>query len=297
MTLPVGSLSTFQKKAIRNEFLNRSDAALRDVLTGDDARVALRLVLHDAGTFDAATKTGGLDASVILDPEEANRPENKEFAPYIAKLRKAKEAIDAQARPGQAKISWTDLEVLGARAALRKSFGDAKFARSVARSADGKGDEKARSFGANDFPVVFGRIDAPAGKGSAGPAGKLPPADADAETVINFFAGLGSKPNKGGTGGFGPALPLFWASPAFLLWSASVPADVADDVERKLAEANPAFAQAKKKYDASRATLSRANYEIDLAEALFNLSSGKCGAKFDQDAYLYDIEIETVKIS
>lgn len=296
MTVPVGSLSTFQKGAIRNEFLGRCDAALRDVLDGGDARVALRLVLHDAGTYDASTKSGGLDGSVILDSEEASRPENREFAPYVAKLRKAKEVIDAQARPGQAQVSWSDLEVLGARAALRKAFGDAKFARSVARSADGKGDPKARSFGANDFPVVFGRIDAP-GKGSAGPAGKLPAPDADAETVINFFAGLGAKPNKGGTGGFGPALPLFWARPAFLLWSASVPAEVAAEVEQKLADANPAFADAKKKYDRDRATFSRAGYEIDLAQALFDLCSGKCGAKFDQNAYLYDIEIETVKIS
>ena len=120
MTIPVASLNTFQKGAIRKEFIQRCDKALREVITGDDARVALRLVLHDAGTYDVATKSGGLDGSVILNKEEAARPENREFAPYVAKLRRAKEAIDAQARPGQAGVSWADLEVLAARTALRQ---------------------------------------------------------------------------------------------------------------------------------------------------------------------------------
>lgn len=36
------------------------------ILTADDAPAAVRLVLHDAGTYDLATKKGGFDASIIL---------------------------------------------------------------------------------------------------------------------------------------------------------------------------------------------------------------------------------------
>lgn len=293
MTIPVASLNTFQKGAIRKEFVQRCDKALKDVISADDARVALRLVLHDAGTYDLASKTGGLDGSVVLNKEEASRPENKEFGPYIAKLRKAKEAIDAQARPGQAGVSWADLEVLAARAALRADFRAAKLKRAASKSPDGKANPAAAEAVTPDFPVNVGRVDS--GE-KAGPAGKLPAVDADAETVRDFFAQLGAKPGRA-DGPFGPALPLFWQRPAFLLWAASVPEEKAADVEARLAAADPLFAEAKKKYDRDRATFSRTGFEVDLIEAFATLSSTKCGATVDPAAYLYDIQVETVKIS
>ena len=292
MTIPVASLNTFQKGAIRKEFIQRCDKALKEVVTGDDARVALRLVLHDAGTYDLSTKTGGLDGSVVLNNEEANRPENKEFAPYIAKLKKAKEVIDVQARPGQAPISWADLEVLAARTALRADFRAAKLKRAAARSSDGKANPAAADAVTADFPVNVGRVDS--GE-TAGPAGKLPGFDADAAAVRDFFAQLGAKPGKDDI--FGPALPLFWQRPAFLLWAASVPAEKAEEIETRLAAADPLFADAKKKYDRDRNTFSRTGFEVDLIEAFAALSSSRCGAKVDPDYYLYDIQVETVKIS
>ena len=293
MTIPVASLNTFQKGAIRKEFVQRCDKALKDVITGEDARIALRLVLHDAGTYDLATKSGGIDGSVILNKEEASRPENREFAPYIEKLRKAKEVIDAQARPGQAGVSWADLEVLAARAALRADFRDAKLKRAASKSSDGKANPAAADAVTADFPVNVGRVDS---GDKAGPAGKLPSVDADAETVRAFFAQLGAKPGRDGP--FGPALPLFWQRPAFLLWAASAPAAKAAEVEARLAESGaPLFAEAKKKYDRDRATFSRTGFEVDLIEAFAALSSSRCGATVDPDAYLYDIQVETVKIS
>lgn len=293
MTIPVASLNTFQKGAIRKELIQRCDKALKEIVTGDDARVALRLVLHDAGTYDFATKSGGIDGSVVLNEEEASRPENKEFAPFVEKLKRAKAAIDAQARPGQAGVSWADLEVLAARTALRASFRAAKVERAASKSPDGKANLAAVNAAASvDFPVNLGRVDS--GE-AAGPAGKLPPVDADALAVKEFFAQLGAKPPSAGP--FGPALPLFWQRPAFLLWSASVPEDRADEVEAKLAAADPLFVESKKKYDRDRATFSRTGFEFDLIEAFATLASSRCGAKFDPDAYLYDIEVETVKIS
>jgi len=249
-------------------------------------------VLHDAGTYDLATKSGGIDGSVILNKEETNRPENKEFAPYVEKLKKAKEVIDAQARPGQSGVSWADLEVLAARCALRAEFRDAKLRRAASKSPDGVANPSAAEAVTADFPVNVGRVDS---GDNAGPAGKIPSIDADAVAVREFFAGLGAKPGKDGP--FGPALPLFWQRPAFVLWAASVPEDKAAEIESKLAEADPKFAEAKTKYDRDRATFSRTGFEVDLIEAFAALSNTRCGAKVDPDAYLYDIQVETVKIS
>ncbi len=39
---------------------------VQEVLGADDAPACLRLVLNDAATYDAATKTGGLDGSIVL---------------------------------------------------------------------------------------------------------------------------------------------------------------------------------------------------------------------------------------
>ena len=43
----------------------RSEKELRKVLTPDDAPIALRVVLHDAATYDVATGKGGLNGSII----------------------------------------------------------------------------------------------------------------------------------------------------------------------------------------------------------------------------------------
>ena len=82
-----------------------------------------------------------------------------------------------------------------------------------------------------------------------------------------------------------------------MLWATSVPEEKAAEIESKLAAADPLFADAKKKYDRDRATFSRTGFEVDLVEAFAALSSSRCGANVDPDAYLYDIQVETVKIS
>ncbi len=44
---------------------NKAEAELRKVLKKEDAAAALRLVLHDAATFDIATRTGGMNGSIV----------------------------------------------------------------------------------------------------------------------------------------------------------------------------------------------------------------------------------------
>ena len=43
----------------------RSEKELKKVVTSADAPVALRLVLHDAATFDVKTGKGGLNGSIV----------------------------------------------------------------------------------------------------------------------------------------------------------------------------------------------------------------------------------------
>ena len=45
---------------------NRACEELKKVLTAEDAPAAMTLLLHDAGTYDRATKTGGCNGSVVL---------------------------------------------------------------------------------------------------------------------------------------------------------------------------------------------------------------------------------------
>lgn len=43
----------------------RSEKELKKVVTAEDAPVALRVVLHDAATYDVATGNGGLNGSIV----------------------------------------------------------------------------------------------------------------------------------------------------------------------------------------------------------------------------------------
>lgn len=62
----MSSLSTFQKGAQRSAFQAAAEAALKEKFGAADAQQLLALILHDAATYDAATKTGGYDGSIIL---------------------------------------------------------------------------------------------------------------------------------------------------------------------------------------------------------------------------------------
>ena len=277
-------LNTFQKSAIRDELRKRADAALNAELTSADAPAAVRLVLADVVGYDPATRTGGVDGSAVLF--EAGTPAVKELAPYVAKLKKAKAVIDAQARPGQSPISWADLEILGARSALAKSFKETKLANG--------GNLQSIAAMKSDFPVLIGRVDAKAGPGAGKGAATLPSPGADADAIVAFFDRLGKKEDGSNPSG---GRALIWEKPAFYAWGASLPAEKATAEEARLAAANAEFAAAKAGADRSRATASRSGFEVDVADLLLRLGSTKAGATFDPDAYLYDIVIEQVKLS
>lgn len=274
--LPVSSLTVVQKKAILADFQARAEAALAQELSAADTPLALRLLLNDAGTYDAATKTGGCDGSIVL-PEELSRPENKGLAPFVDRLRKVKESIDARAEQGQGPISWADTIVLAAKVCIEKAWRQDK----IAKAADAeKGAFIADSFG-NPIFLKLGRKDA----AEPAPAGRLPAPDASLEEVQQYFNKLGVKPDAGG-GLFAPKAP-FWERQQFLLWPAAQ-ADPAATEAAMVAYSADAYGPWKQQYDKSRATVTRTSYEVDFGTIFTKLAD--LGAKFDKEAYLFPIK-------
>ena len=269
----VSTLTTFQKSAINQEFLERCVAALEGAVTAADAPAAVRLLLADAAS-------GGVDGSAALF--ELNRGANKSLAPFVAKLKDVKAKIDAESRPGQAGVSWGDLTFLAARSAVKQSFVAAKVARFEARGVEpNSGAIQAIS---SPFPVQLGRKDAAA----AGPPRELPAPNASPAEIKEWFAGIGTPPK-------GSNRPLIFARPALILWGAASADGAAE--EARLAAGDAELASAKAFYDRSRLTASRTDYEVDAAEAVLRLASARSGAVINEAAYLHPVTVEQVKIT
>ena len=76
----------------------------------------ISLAIRDAGSFDAASGTGGLNGSIRF---ELDRPENKRFVDVMRQLEAAKKEIDAKAAEP---IGWADLIALAPFATARYQF-------------------------------------------------------------------------------------------------------------------------------------------------------------------------------
>ncbi|KAK4422163.1 putative L-ascorbate peroxidase 6 [Sesamum alatum] len=123
---------------------------IRKVLSKGKAAGLLRLVFHDAGTFDMGDRTGGMNGSIVY---ELDRPENMGLKKSVKILEKAKVQVDA-IRP----VSWADfIAVAGAEAVL--------------------------VCGGPKIPVQLGRVDAKV----PDPEGKLPEESLDATTMKQCF--------------------------------------------------------------------------------------------------------------
>jgi hypothetical protein len=82
-------------------------------------------------------------------------------------------------------------------------------------------------------------------------------------SLQEFFANL--VPSKS-------AKPVFWERPVFLIYPAAQP-DPAS-AEARLAAESPVFQTWKNKYDRSRRTVTRTDYEVDFIEFLSKLEAG-----------------------
>eukprot|EP00798_Chlamydomonas_sp_ICE-L_P010122 gene10122-8022_t len=244
------------------------------MLTKDDAADAVRLAVRQAGTYDAETKTGGFNASIILNADELARPENAPIRPFVEKLKKVKAAIDEKcASIGAPPISYSDTLVLAVKLTCRDKW------TTIKSEQNGLAADQALSFSA-PWPVVLGRVDS-----SETTSKSLPADDAPVADIKSALASLG----KADPSPFAPK-PPFWDKPAYLVWCGGAKDEAGE--EARFVAADPAFASIKKSYDVSRATVTRTNYEVDFINFItraFNL-----GTKIDSTVYLYPIEIRSI---
>lgn len=265
--IPVESLSAFQRKDFIADYKQRAVSELKKILAAGDAPACLRLLLQDASTYDLATKTGGVNGSIVIS-EELNRPENKDLKGIVEKLGKAKAAIDANRRSGQEPISWADTMVLGVKVTQEAVWRQEHINRAINPE---NGAQEWSRYG-NPIAVKLGRVDAT----TPDAAGKVLPPTASPAEVKDFMAKLGPKPGK---------LPLFSDRVAFVLWCAASPDPRA--AEEAFAAADPDFARWKSKYDKSKSSLTRLDYELDFSDFLDRLSN--LGAKINPNAYLVPV--------
>lgn len=252
----------------------RIEKEMKSVLTAADAPAAMRLLIHDAATFDAKTKTGGMNGSIVMS-EELKRPVNRDLNALVDKLRKVREAVKANGPPAQAMVSWADTIVLAAKVTTELSWNKEKAARSE------KSQTLAQQFG-NPFEVKLGRVD------STGPDPDVNiPAPGSSSTEVQAFMNALNVKDPSQLGGpLGKKAP-FWERPTFLLWTASEDDPAA--AEAAFAK-DPTFDAWKQKYDKSRATTFRQDYEIDFITFFNKLAD--LGAVFDKSVYLYDLTIQ-----
>ncbi|PHT40402.1 putative L-ascorbate peroxidase 6 [Capsicum baccatum] len=120
------------------------------VLSRGKAAGVLRLVFHDAGTFDIDEKIGGMNGSILF---ELDRPENKGLKKSLKILEKAKSQIDLVQS-----VSWADILALA-------------------------GAEAISLCGGPSIPIQLGRVDSLV----ADPEGKLPEESLDATSLKQCF--------------------------------------------------------------------------------------------------------------
>ncbi|XP_017231258.1 putative L-ascorbate peroxidase 6 [Daucus carota subsp. sativus] len=123
---------------------------VRKVLTKSKAPGVLRLVFHDAGTFEMDTKLGGMNGSIVY---ELDRPENGGLKKSLKILQKAKSEIDVIQ-----KVSWADMIAVA-------------------------GAEAVSICGGPSIPIQLGRIDSMV----PDPEDKLPAESFDASTLKQCF--------------------------------------------------------------------------------------------------------------
>lgn len=80
-------------------------------------------MFNDAATFDAVTKSGGMDGSVILNTEERKAPQMAGLDDLIKRISQAKDVIDTgNAELGSGPLSWADAMVLAAKVAVQAEW-------------------------------------------------------------------------------------------------------------------------------------------------------------------------------
>lgn len=252
-TIKSSSLSSFQKADLLADFSKRCETELSSVLSADDAPALMRLLILDAATYDANAKTGGVNGSVALSEECPS-----ELKDIIGKLQKAREAVKKNGPAGQDMLTMADAIVLGAKVAVVKSWDATKKA-----TLSPNNYMLSKQYGAQ-FQVRLGRLDAATADGKV----EVPATTASPEEVQAFMGKLGVK--DGSLDGPFAAKAPFWERATLLLWPASTKDGAASEEAFGKVDG---FASWKSKYDKSRMTTYRDEYEIDFAEFFNKLAN------------------------
>eukprot|EP01018_Ginkgo_biloba_P010713 Gb_14386 [translate_table: standard] len=125
---------------------------LRKVLSKGKAAGLLRLAFHDAGTFDVAKNSGGMNGSIIY---ELSRPENTGLNRSVKVLEKAKGELDTIMQ-----VSWADLIAFAGAEAVAVCGGPSilvQLGRLDTQSPDPDGELPAESLNAAGLKECFQR--------------------------------------------------------------------------------------------------------------------------------------------
>lgn len=142
------SLLGLRANAAEDYFLVKEE--VKKVLSKGKAAGVLRLVFHDAGTFEILENAGGMNGSIVF---ELDRPENTGLKKPLKILGKAKAEVD-MIQP----VSWADIIAVA-------------------------GAEAVSVCGGPNIPVQLGRIDSMV----PDPEGKLPQESLDASSLKRCF--------------------------------------------------------------------------------------------------------------
>ncbi|WCJ24802.1 Thylakoid lumenal 29 kDa protein chloroplastic [Euphorbia peplus] len=221
----------------------------------------LTLALNDAMTFDKATKSGGPNGSIRFS-SEIGRPENSGLSGALGLLEDTKKEIDSYSKGGP--ITYADLIQLAAQSALK-----ATFLASAIRKCGGneeKGSLLYSAYGSNGqwglFDRQFGRADTQ----EPDPEGRIPPWQK--ATVLEMK-------DKFKAIGFGPR--------QLAVMSAFLGPD--QDATEALLATDAEVLPWVEKYQRSRETVSRTDYEVDLITTLTKISC--LGQDINYEAYTY----------
>uniref|UniRef100_A0A0E0DHX8 Plant heme peroxidase family profile domain-containing protein n=1 Tax=Oryza meridionalis TaxID=40149 RepID=A0A0E0DHX8_9ORYZ len=238
----------------RSEFQSSIKSTLATAITAKKELIPslLTLALNDAMTYDKATKSGGPNGSIRLSGLSA----------AVDLLVEAKKEIDSYSKGGP--IAFADLIQFAAQSALKLTFVDAAIAKC------GGNEEKGRTlysaYGSNGqwglFDKLFGREDSQ----EPDPEGRVPDwSKASVQEMKDKFVAVGLGPRQ------------------LAVMSVFLGPDQAATEERLIADKD--CRPWVEKYQRSRETVSRTDYEVDLITTLTKLSS--LGQKINYEAYTY----------
>ncbi|XP_058747761.1 thylakoid lumenal 29 kDa protein, chloroplastic [Vicia villosa] len=259
----------------RSDFQSEIKGTLYNAIKGNPDIVPsiLTLAINDSLTYDKATKTGGPNGSIRFS-SEISRPENKGLSAALNFIEEAKKEIDSYSKGGP--ISYADLIQYAAQSATK-----ATFLASAIRKCGGnveKGNLLYTAYGSNGqwglFDRQFGRADTQ----EPDPEGRIPIWEkASVQEMKDKFSAVGLGPRQ------------------LAVLSAFIGPD--QDATEALLASDPDVAPWVQKYQRSRETVSRTDYEVDLITTFTKLST--LGQNINYEAYTYPrkkIDITKLKL-